>query len=128
LGLALIFLDQFSKDLAAKYGAVVLNPGVSFGMLGGLSPMVLTLGLVLAVVVGIFFWKQWLGFSVSAVFFWSGAVSNLLDRLWWEGVQDWLTVPGLGIKNNLADWMILLGVGLLIWQELRELYNRREST
>lgn len=39
-------------------------------------------------------------------------MSNLLDRLVYGGVRDWLTVPVLGLKNNLADWAI---VGAIVW-------------
>lgn len=50
--------------------------------------------------------------ACHALFF-AGALSNWLDRIFFDGVRDiW---PFFGVRNNLADWLIVgsaLVVGL----------------
>lgn len=108
--LAVFTIDQISKCVAVRAGLVVLNQGISFSWLAassdqGLTVILIILSLVLLyvsiksklhntrpVIIGLFF---------GAVF------SNLVDRIIWGGVQDWIKVPFLGVTNNIADWLIV---------------------
>lgn len=110
-----LLADQLSKWWAStRPGWLSLNYGVAFGWgesLGGWT----VVGVTIVVIV-------WLLLQPERRWFWqlllAGAVSNLIDRVWWGGVRDWLPVPwlsrlpwlGLGLKNNLADWLIVIGV------------------
>ena len=42
----------------------------------------------------------------------ASGLSNLIDRLIWGGVWDWIVYPVLNVVGNIAD--ILLGIGVLI--------------
>ncbi len=87
--------------------------GVSFG-LGG--DWVVGVNLVLLVWLGYFAWREnSLGIWLILV----GGGVNLIDRLIWGYVRDyWWLGP---VYNNIADWIISLGVGVFIW----ELWKKR---
>ena len=141
--LAVASVDRFVKNFITTYPArsgviaagwlnfrVAANAGLAFslpfprGMVPGLSS-----GVILA-----FSW-WWLlayrrrdGLQISALTaILGGASSNLLDRLRWGHVVDYLDVPWFSVFN-LADVLISVGVGLLIMQELiRWLQGRRKT-
>jgi lipoprotein signal peptidase len=46
----------------------------------------------------------------------------MLDRLINGGVRDWLVVPVLGLRNNLADWAIIIAIA---WYGIIELHHER---
>lgn len=112
IGLTVI-IDQVTKFLAAAQGQVSLNQGISFGWLSVVPPVVLTVGLM-SMLLGVWWITRadWAENPVAMGLFIGGAVSNLLDRVFFAGVQDWLPVPGTTIHNNLADYAI--GIGLLM--------------
>lgn len=89
-------------------GVEIKNMGVSFG-LGG--DWVVGVNLVLLLWLGYFAWKEnsW-GIWLILV----GGGVNLIDRLVWGYVRDyWWLGP---VYNNIADWIISLGVGIFIWE------------
>jgi len=67
---------------------------------------------------GLIFWKFWPQHPVAATLILAGAISNLIDRIVWGGVIDWLSVPIFNLKNNLADWAIFVGLSWLILKEI----------
>ena len=52
--------------------------------------------------------------------FLGGAMSNIMDRLVIGGVRDWLPVPVLGLRNNLADWAIVGALIIFLIGEVRK--------
>ncbi len=51
-----------------------------------------------------------------------GAISNLIDRMWWGGVVDYLRIDpfGWGLPVfNLGDVGICVGVGIWTWLRLK---------
>jgi lipoprotein signal peptidase len=111
--LAVISADQVTKALAEAGGKTSLNPGISFGWLGAWPAPLLSLGLLTLIIGSWIIYKHiWQRIPVAAGLFLGGAVSNIIDRLYWSGVRDWLPIPGTAIHNNLADYAI--GVGLLL--------------
>jgi lipoprotein signal peptidase len=114
----LILSDQLSKWWVSQAGLVTYNQGVSFGLFNQLPTFWLTL--VLLVVAGLAAWwwyRAWPEAKLANVLFWGGAVSNLFDRLLFGAVRDFLPILIIpGTKNNLADWYITIGLGLLLWQ------------
>lgn len=123
--LILICIDQVTKAWAQTQGWVNLNPGVSFGLLFRISPVILTALLVLFVFVGMTVWKRWQLPLGAGAFFWAGAISNIVDRVLVAGVRDWLPIPLTGISNNIADWWIAVGVGVLLCIEFQSIVQKK---
>ena len=104
----LVLLDQGIKELLVNSEFRVINSGAAFG-LGGAWPqfwqwlmMVLLLGLLLK------FKFNWQTGLVTA-----GGLANLIDRVRWGGVVDYLALSLLP-RFNLADCLILAGlIGLM---------------
>jgi signal peptidase II len=107
----------------------VRNPGGAFGILGQANrnvvrPLLLGLPLV-AVVVLVLFYRSTpadrllgrLAFSLIL----GGAVGNLIDRLRYDGVIDFLDVHWYDYHwpaFNVADAAITIGVSMLCWELL----------
>ena len=109
---------------------LVLNPGVAFGMLAGLSDTLritlLTAAVLVALTVFIYFititdpGERWLLFALSLVC--GGAVGNQIDRLRLGKVIDFLDVY-VGTHHwpafNVADAAITVGACLIALQLFR---------
>ncbi len=89
-------------ELMAGRGVVVENYGLSFGL--GKMPVVI-MGLITMVVLGL----------KVPVLVKIGALGNLVDRLRWGFVRDYWLVPGLAVYNNVYDWMIFIGLVLVLF-------------
>ncbi|HEU5319816.1 MAG TPA: signal peptidase II [Methylomirabilota bacterium] len=150
---AVVVLDQLTKALALRHlplGApvdvvdglvsltLVLNPGLAFGLLGGIPPgwrwLVAALSLVaLAVLARVALrvlpgggWSAPL--AVGLVF--GGAVGNLIDRARFGAVVDFVDVHWRGFHwpaFNVADSAISIGVALLALRLLRDRPGSRQS-
>lgn len=104
----LVLLDQGIKELLVNSEFRVINSGAALG-LGGAWPqfwqwlmMVLLLGLLLK------FKFNWQTGLITA-----GGLANLIDRVRWGGVVDYLALSLLP-RFNLADCLILAGlIGLM---------------
>lgn len=117
---AVVTVDQLSKAVAAQYGVVTLNTGVSFGLLGSNDQLVATAIFVGFAVLGILALQLYCKkYPLAIGLFLGGAVANLIDRFLFNGVRDWLPVVILPVKNNLADWAIFAAVVLLFISEWR---------
>ena len=115
---------------------LVHNTGMAFGLLGGVAfpgkawlLTAVSAGLLVAIV-----WFAWRAGPLSMMTvvgiaaMLSGAVGNILDRVLYGYVVDFLDVY-IGSAHwpafNIADAMICTGVGLLVLESVRDL--RRES-
>ncbi|MGB9637277.1 MAG: signal peptidase II, partial [Microgenomates group bacterium] len=109
LGL-LFVLDRLTKFLAVRQGLAFFNRGVVLGIpLSGFSPFVLICVLIL--------FRQSLSFSFGFWLILAGGVSNLLDRVFYGAVVDFVAFPFIPLFNNLADFFITLGI-LLVFVDL----------
>jgi lipoprotein signal peptidase len=116
---SLVF-DQLTKLLAAAYLETSLNHGISFGWLANFpSEMMTALLVFLAMIMAYSLRREWRRRPVIAGLFWAGVVSNLLDRILLGGVIDWISLPYVEIKNNLADFYLAIALILLFIKELR---------
>ncbi|MGH6901453.1 MAG: signal peptidase II [Geminicoccaceae bacterium] len=141
-----ILLDQLSKlaILALLDDAVVVTPflnlvvvwnrGVSFGMLdsaGALMPWLLSV-LALAVVAALGVWLRRVEHPLAGValgLIIGGALGNVIDRVRFGAVVDFLDVHALGYHwpaFNVADSAICVGAALLLADGL--LAPRRQRT
>jgi signal peptidase II len=146
LAAAIVVLDQATKAIALKYLALgvpvrliddllaltlVLNPGLAFGLLGGVPPgwrwVVAALSLVALVVLARVALRVlpaggWTGRLAIGLIF-GGAVGNLIDRARFGAVVDFVDVhwrdwhwPAF----NVADSAITVGVVVLALRLLTE--------
>jgi signal peptidase II len=142
VALLAVVLDQISKYLVLQAlpfpGAsmrllpilnltMVWNPGVSFGLLrsGGPVGRLMLAGFAASVVTGLAIWARGARRPITAIglgLVMGGAVgNNLIDRLRFGRVEDFIDVSGLGFFPwvfNVADSAISIGVVLLIVDSL----------
>lgn len=100
----LVLLDQGIKGMLVSSELRVINSGVAFG-LGRVWPqfwqwlmIVLLLGLLIK------FKFNWQTSLITA-----GGLANLIDRVRWGGVVDYLAIS-IWPRFNLADCLILAGL------------------
>ncbi|MBT3349090.1 signal peptidase II [bacterium] len=125
-----VILDQLSKIFARQNFdparevfpffrlQFVENSGIAFSF-----PMARWI-LVPVTLVVLFFLGKFLWFSpvsklqkIAAAFVFSGAVGNLIDRIFFGAVTDFLAFWSFPIFN-LADTFVSLGIAVWIWDEL----------
>jgi signal peptidase II len=113
-----ILVDQLSKFIAQKYYFTLINKGISFSFFDTSGDIWLGVGPVFLLLLG---WgiltARPLGAAAGLVL--GGGLSNWVDRLMWGGVRDWLPLPlpGIELRNNIADWAITAGILILIYHE-----------
>jgi len=106
-----LFLDQGIKQWWLSSGRVVeLNSGVAGGLGTGFDWLAVKVGLI-AWVYYKFGWRWQVGLMVI------GGLSNLLDRLRWGGVVDYINFFNL-FSFNLADGLVVVGMLGLIYKEV----------
>jgi len=119
LVIVLIMVDQISKWWMMGQGRVVWNMGGVWGLLPGVGWTVLAGVLCLGFLVifindrnrGVIHWG--LGLIVAA------GMANLLDRLVFGAVRDFIYYPLLGVYGNLADIFLGAGMAMMVagmWQ------------
>lgn len=116
-------IDVLPPLLNFRYGE---NTGINFGLLENNSDMArwLLIGLSLVVCAAVAWWMRdpkhgrWM--QISAGFLIGGALGNVIDRLLYGYVLDFLNVSCCGINNpfvfNVADIFIFAGaLGLILF-------------
>lgn len=112
LGVFLIAFDLCSKAFALSSHVGVINTGLSFGLFPALPWDIVLLILLTMLLI---YWRTVQGEARWALaLLYAGGLGNLISRLIWGGVVDWLPLP-FGGQNNLADWSIFFG---LLWWAL----------
>lgn len=113
VGVGVVGLDQVTKLWARGLGRATLNRGGVLGVLPGTWWVVLMVGVLCGVV---WMWRKSL-YEVEQVglmiVFWAG-LSNLVDRLVWTGVWDFIDYRMLRVSGNVADILLGVGVGVLV--------------
>ncbi len=136
-----ITLDRWSKLWAVVHCANPLlvnryfscalhfNRGISWGWFHSDDPhiFVLVSGVIGMITVGLAFYafiRYEQKYSVvGETLILAGSLSNLFDRFYYKGVVDFIE---LSYQNwvwpsfNIADASIVMGVGILLWQNLKE--------
>lgn len=124
--LLMIGLDQGSKYLARYFELpIIFNTGISFGFgdeMGSYVAILLVVLLTILLAWGLRdYWQNHL--ALAGIFF--GAVfSNLLDRILYGAVLDWLALPVLNLRNNLADIAV---VGVLLLKVAPDLFADKKG-
>lgn len=113
--------DQVLKMLYRPMGLAELNSG---GVLGGFKEWRGWLIIGLAVLVGLMLMmlkkRFTYGETVGLMFIFFSGLSNLIDRIFWGGVWDYICYPLVNICGNLADIGLWFGVGIIFWVEIRK--------
>ena len=91
----------------------VENDGAAYGMLGGHTWLlvVMTLLFIIGFIVYFVLNKDkniWFVISVGCIV--SGAIGNLIDRLWFNFVRDFISIEFFSFVFNFADMFITIGV------------------
>lgn len=134
--LALRSLDPFEPVVVAPFFNLVLvwNRGVTFGLFreaGAWGPWLLTLA-ALAIGGFLVYWLRRETRPVARLALWlvlAGAVGNVIDRLRFAAVVDFLDFHALGYHwpaFNVADSAIVVGAGLILLDSL--LLSQRATT
>lgn len=118
-------IDVLPPLLNFRYGE---NRGINFGLLQGNSEaarwLLIGFSLLVAAAVLIWIWRARHGWrmQVSAGFVIGGALGNVVDRIAYGYVLDFLNMSCCGIENpfvfNVADIFIFLGAaGLIVFDD-----------
>lgn len=101
------------------------NPGINFGLLAdnGLGNQFVLAGIaivVCAVMVTILLGKRRLSHAIAGGMIFGGAMSNVLDRITFGYVFDYINTPVLGMNNpfsyNVADIFIVLPIAWWVFK------------
>jgi signal peptidase II len=113
----LLGIDQLSKFLVLRYSSlfnitIVFNKGIAFGALGKYSSLVIITTFFLLVLMLLLRKKLFFNTSFhnySMIFILSGGFGNLIDRLLYGHVIDFLKIPFIPYFN-FADLFINIGM------------------
>ena len=116
-----LLIDIFLQTYFRGIGYGVLNKGISFGWFSGL-------GTYFAIAIYLVFIKfsglmnqtptKPARINLAIWLLAVGGVGNLVPRLIWSGVWDYLYFPVLGFWFNLSDVLICVGVIIYLWSEI----------
>lgn len=115
----LLLTDQATKWWAQMHDLVILNAGGVFG----LFPSVWW-GVVLVVLWLILMWQwwkmplDWTQFGTGIIV--AGGLGNLVDRLVFGSVRDFIYYPGFRFYGNVADILLAVGVVVVIFSKIRQ--------
>lgn len=110
--------DRITKLLAIAYTTPILNQKGAWSLGGNLNWSLTALMLLLLLI----WWSKkaspssqlWLGLMIGA------GMGNLLDRVVYGGVIDFIYYPFLSVSGNLADiWLTVAAVGLVFTERRR---------
>ncbi len=118
-----VVFDQASKSLASIFFTVRVNTGIAFGIFSGIdSASLLILSTVsLSLSIAIFYYANKTGARLSqivSVALLAAVFSNTIDRILFGGVRDYLPIPLTNIHNNLADYVVVLALCILLAVQL----------
>lgn len=117
--LGAFLLDRLTKSFFLANSRTVINQGLSWGMASSFSPALITfLSLFLLAASGLFLFVYPQKIGLWLIFL--GGFSNLIDRFWFGGVVDFISLP-LFPAFNLADVTLCLGGFLLLVDFLKSL-------
>lgn len=114
--LGLFILDRVIKFSVFSRGEYVINKGLALGMLDD-HEFLMYLFLPLVIILIFILWVKFRHFRIPLALIYAGAVSNLIDRLLYNGVIDYIEVWIFPVFN-IADIMIVAGVVLLLIFEI----------
>jgi len=130
--LTILFLtDRLIKYLVLDTGRYTLNEGFALGILKDSNNnyvLILLFGLIFVLTYSVLTrWKKYDVFSKLAMLsIILGSLSNLLDRIMYNGVIDYISLPRFPVFN-IADGMIVVGIVYLFIKEYGTKDNKANS-
>lgn len=119
-------IDLAEMDVIPPYLTfrMAWNTGINFGLLSGSKDIVrwALIAIALAISAWVFIWVRREGggriAQISAGLLIGGAVGNVIDRIWYGAVADFLNMSCCGVDNpyafNVADIAIFAGAAGLV--------------
>ena len=125
----LFLLDRIFKFIfLAKGSSYIVNTGMAFGILDEKLNWVIIAQIIITSLIFIYAVKH--GFRThkggTMLLIITGSISNLIDRFVYNGVIDYIDISRIP-KFNIADTTIVVGVILLLLEELYEYFNENHS-
>jgi lipoprotein signal peptidase len=115
----LLIVLQVADYLIQKYAIAEVNSQLIFGTLGDNAIAVgVSLLLILILVIS---HKKGLIETAPVYLIIAGAISNILDRIFYGGVVDYFALSFIP-TFNLADICIVAGIGIFIYHTLSQAY------
>ena len=126
IGIVVVLFDQVSKWWVERLGwEIILNQGVSWGMgrevNGWIWIMIISISLIIIYVYGMKFKKMSELFIWGSL--WGGGVSNLIDRVIWGGVRDWIGVVSWFAWFNIADVAVSVAIVGIVGNYIYEYFR-----
>jgi signal peptidase II len=124
--LAILILDRFTKILSSTVSGCFLfcirhttNPGMAFSLFNQFSwikIVLILIGLIVLIICSYMYFreKDMNRFHFGLIFLFSGTLCNLLDRIFFGHVLDWLRFSFPSPTFNLADLSNIVGVLLIV--------------
>ena len=117
--------------------AMAWNRGINFGLFGSDSDVMRYVLVAIALAISAFVWV-WVkregptrGLQIGAGLLIGGALGNVVDRLRWGGVADFINMSCCGLRNpysfNIADVAIFAGAFVLIVVSGRDTTQRQQK-
>lgn len=120
-GVLVLLLDQVTKYFTRTQNFGQWNTGGILGLGGSWNWILLVVPILLFLIWQL---KNWQHLNHLEKIGWSiiifSGVSNLLDRIFFSAVWDWIVYPVINVVANLADATLALGVLLILVAELRK--------
>ncbi|MFH1181426.1 MAG: signal peptidase II [Candidatus Woesearchaeota archaeon] len=115
-------LDRISKVLAVEFLPYSLNTGTLFGMLKGTNLIFILLTLAIMAVLLYYYFRFVKGSALGdtgAGLIMGGAIGNLVDRLAYGGVIDFIDLK-FWPSFNLADSALVIGLCLFAFKNIKK--------
>lgn len=115
-----IIIDQTLKCIFLRFwpSLVVENKGIAFGLFPGDFWIFTSLLLIVIIFYILLKHKDENQIKIlSLLIIVAGGSSNLIDRIRWGAVVDFIKIPLWPTTFNMADVAIVLGVFLFLWSQ-----------
>ncbi len=116
IAILIVLLDQATKILARQFLPIVNNYGASFGMLQGQRWLFILISIIVIGII-LYYWKQK---ELALSFILGGTIGNLIDRIFFGSVTDFIHIPLFAPWFNVADVANTIGGILLVWSWLHD--------
>ena len=117
VALIVVLIDQVTKLLAERFFNVVENTGAAYGLLEGWR--LLFVGVALLVIYLIFHYRKEMD-NLGLGLLLGGTIGNLIDRLFFSYVADFIFIGRITGWFNVADAANLVGVAIIILKSMKK--------